>query len=105
MQKGIYERTNKGLGFKLTNSTSFGESLISTGFIQKTIKGNLFVKRNQGIILWHLPRKVLEDYRRLSTEEGDQPPPCGAGRPHMHVAQPPVGLTHRHLLEYSFTIS
>jgi hypothetical protein len=39
MQKGIYERTNKGLGFKLTDSTSFGESLISIGFIQKTIKG------------------------------------------------------------------
>jgi hypothetical protein len=39
MQKGIYERTNKGLGFKLTNFMSFGESLISARFIQKTVKG------------------------------------------------------------------
>jgi hypothetical protein len=51
MQKGIYERTNKGLGFKLTNSTSFGESLIFAEFIQKTIMGDLFIKINQGIIL------------------------------------------------------
>jgi hypothetical protein len=45
----MYERTieitNKGLGFKLTNSMSFGEFVISTGFIQKTIKGNLFIKK------------------------------------------------------------
>jgi hypothetical protein len=68
MQKGIYERTNKGLGFKLTNSMSFGESLISAGFIQKTINKDIFVKRNQGIILWNLRGKVLEDSRRLSTE-------------------------------------
>jgi hypothetical protein len=47
---------------------SFGESLISAGFIQKTIKGGLLVKRNQGIILWHLRGKVLEDSRRLATE-------------------------------------
>jgi hypothetical protein len=70
MQKGIYERTNKGLGFKLTSSMSFGESLNSAGFIQKTVKGDLFIKRNQGIIMWHLRGKVLEDSRRLSTEEG-----------------------------------
>jgi hypothetical protein len=76
MQKGIYERTNKGLGFKLTNFMSFGESLISARFIQKTVKGDLFVKRNQGIILWHLRGKILEDSRRFSTEEGGQPPPC-----------------------------
>jgi hypothetical protein len=59
---------------------SFGESLISTGFIQKTIKGGLFVKRNQGIIMWHLRGKVLEDSRRLSTE---------AEASHLHVG--PVG--------------
>jgi hypothetical protein len=70
MQKGIYERTNKGLGFKLTNFMSFGESLISAGFIQKTIKEDRFIKRNQGIILWHLRGKVLEDSRRLSTDGG-----------------------------------
>jgi hypothetical protein len=68
MQKGIYERTNKGLEFELINSMNFGKSLISAGFIQKTVKGNIFVKRNQEIILWHLRVKVLEDSRRLSTE-------------------------------------
>jgi hypothetical protein len=45
MQKGIYERTNKGLGFELTNSMSFDKSRISIGFIQKTVKGDLFIKK------------------------------------------------------------
>ena len=46
MYKGTIEITKKGLGVKLTNSTSFGESVISTGFIQKTIKVDLDVKLN-----------------------------------------------------------
>jgi hypothetical protein len=33
MHKGIIEITNKGLEFKLTNSMSFGEFVISVGFI------------------------------------------------------------------------
>jgi hypothetical protein len=32
MYKGINIITNKGLGFKLINSMSFGESMISIGF-------------------------------------------------------------------------
>jgi hypothetical protein len=44
MYKGTYESTNKCLGFKLTNSMSFGESVISVGLFQKTIKRDLFVK-------------------------------------------------------------
>jgi hypothetical protein len=39
MYKGTNEITNKGLGFKLTNSMSFGESVFPIGYIQKTIKG------------------------------------------------------------------
>ena len=39
MYKGINIITNEGLGFKLTNSTSFGESVFSAGFIQKTANG------------------------------------------------------------------
>jgi hypothetical protein len=35
MYKGTNEITNKGLWFKLTNSMSFGESMISIGFNQK----------------------------------------------------------------------
>jgi hypothetical protein len=33
MYKGTNEITNEDLGFKLMNSISFGESVISTGFI------------------------------------------------------------------------
>jgi hypothetical protein len=49
MYKGTNDITNKGLGFKLTNSTSFGESMISTGFNQKTIKAYLHVRVNNAI--------------------------------------------------------
>jgi hypothetical protein len=50
MRKGIYERTNKDLGFKLINFASFGESMISAGYIHKTIKGDLHVRRNNTIL-------------------------------------------------------
>jgi hypothetical protein len=33
MYKGTNEITNEGLGFKLTNSMSFGESVFSAGYI------------------------------------------------------------------------
>jgi hypothetical protein len=46
MYKGTSKIINKGLGFKLINSTSFGESVISIGFNQKTIKTNLHVRVN-----------------------------------------------------------
>ena len=46
MNKGINMITNKGLRFKLINSMSFGESMLSTGFIQKTIKVDLDVRSN-----------------------------------------------------------
>jgi hypothetical protein len=44
MYKGTYESTDKGLGFKMKNSMSFDESMISAGLLQKTIKGDLFIK-------------------------------------------------------------
>ena len=44
MYKGINMITNAGLGFKLINFMSFGESVFSTGFIQKTIKVDLDVR-------------------------------------------------------------
>jgi hypothetical protein len=46
MYKGTNEITNKGLGFKLMNSTSFGESMISTGFNQKTAKASYMSELN-----------------------------------------------------------
>jgi hypothetical protein len=47
---------------------SFGESVFSAGFIQKTIKGDLHVRRNHRIPPQELRGKTLEDSRRLSTE-------------------------------------
>jgi hypothetical protein len=39
MYKGTNEITIEDLGFKLTNSMSFGESVIAAGFIQKNRQG------------------------------------------------------------------
>jgi hypothetical protein len=50
MYKGTNEITNKGLGFKQTNSISFGKSVISAGFNQKTIKADLHVRVNCAIL-------------------------------------------------------
>ena len=46
MYKGINIITNDGLGFKLINSMSFGESMFIAGFNQKTAKKNLIIKGN-----------------------------------------------------------
>ena len=46
MHKGINIITKEGLGVKLTNFRSFGESIFFTGFIQKTIKVDLDVRLN-----------------------------------------------------------
>jgi hypothetical protein len=73
---------HKYRGFKLINSTSFGESVFSTGFIQKTVKGDLFVKGNCEIPPHKQRGKILEDSRRLSTEADLEGLPCGAGQPH-----------------------
>ena len=62
---------------------SFGESVFSVGFIQKTVKGDLFVKGNYGIPSCKQREKILEDSRRLSTEADPEGLPCGAGRPHL----------------------
>jgi hypothetical protein len=67
MYKGTNEITNKGLGFKLINFMSFGESVISTGYIHKTFKGDQDVRGNHGIPPRELRGKTLEDSRRLST--------------------------------------
>jgi hypothetical protein len=48
---------------------SFGESVFSAGFIQKTVKENLIVKGNNGIPPRKQHGKTLEDSRRCSTED------------------------------------
>jgi hypothetical protein len=89
--KGTNKITIKGLGLKLTNSLSFGESVISTGFNQKTIKADLHVRVNYAI---------LEDSRGLHTEAGDETLPCGAGRDHLQTARP-LGSTCQPLVAMS----
>ena len=68
MYKGINIITNEGLGFKLTNSTSFGESVFSAGFIQKTIKVDLHVRFNYAYPQRNGHQKVPEDLRGLHVE-------------------------------------
>jgi hypothetical protein len=100
MYKGTNEIANKGLGSKLTNSMSFGESVISAGFNQKTVKVDLHVRVNNAILLRNLRGKVLEDSRGHYINAGGRTLPCGAGRPHLQAPGPlgpPVGppLLHR----------
>jgi hypothetical protein len=64
MRNGTNEGIYKGPGFKLINSTSFGESLFSTGLFHKTTKRDLFVKGKFRIKIWHIREKTLEDMRR-----------------------------------------
>jgi len=45
---------------------SFDESVFSAGFIQKTVKGDLFIKGNYVIRPCKHHGKVLEDSRRLT---------------------------------------
>jgi hypothetical protein len=80
MHKGTIEITNKGLGFKRINSTSFGESVFPTRFNQKTAKEDLFVKQNHRNTSRELHGQTLEDSRRLSTEAGHETLPDGASR-------------------------
>ena len=47
---------------------SFGESVFSAGFIQKTVKGDLFIKENYRIPLQNRRGKTLEHSRRQITE-------------------------------------
>jgi len=75
---------------------SFGESVFSAGFIHKTDKGDIFVKGNYGIPPRKQREKILEDYRRLSTEANPEGLPCGASRPTCRLGSlwvPPI--SHR----------
>ena len=47
---------------------SFGESVFSAGFIQKTAKEDLIIKENYGITSRHRRGKDLEDTRRHRAE-------------------------------------
>ena len=75
--------TNIGLGFKLINSTSFGESVFAGGFTQKTVNEGLFVKANHVYPHRNRRGKTLEDFRRQTTKAEGRWRPCGLGRTHL----------------------
>ena len=60
---------------------SFGESVFSAGFIQKTAKEDLIVEGNYGIPPRYLRGKTLEGFRRQITEAGHMSLTPGAARP------------------------
>ena len=67
---------------------SFGESVFSAGFIQKTVKEDLFVKGNYGIPPCNQRGKTLEDSRRRITEAGHMSLKCGATWPNPEATKP-----------------
>ena len=77
---------------------SFGESVFSTGFIQKTAKEDLIVEGKYGIPPLYLRGKTLEGSKRQITEAGLNPLPCWAGQPiggaSWPLWAPPISLLH-----------
>ena len=66
---------------------SFGKSIFSVGFIQKTDKVDQDVRFNCAYALQNGDQKVLEDLRGLHTEaEGEMPP--GGASPTYRPASP-----------------
>jgi hypothetical protein len=88
MNKGINMITKKVEGFKLTNSISFCESVISAGFILKTIKVDPNVKINCTYLQWNWHQKTLEDSRGHRTEADYE----GLHLRAAGLLSPPVGL-------------
>ena len=63
---------------KLINYMSFGESVFSAGFIQKTVKVDLHVRFNCAYQQRNGHQKTLEDSGGLHTEAEGETPPGGA---------------------------
>ena len=81
MYKGINIITNEGLGFKLTNSMSFDESVFSIGFIQKTVKVDLHIRINHAYPPRNGHQKVTGDSKGHHTEAGAVGLACPTCRP------------------------
>ena len=77
---------------------SFGESVFSAGFNQKTVKVDLHVRSNCVYPPRNGQQKTLEGSRRKITEAGLDPLPCGADRPLGGATRPlwalPISLLH-----------
>jgi hypothetical protein len=83
MYKGTIIITNEGLGFKLTNSMSFGESVFFVGYIQKIVKAGLLVRVNNAIPSRNQCGKVLEDSSGHHAKAERQRLPYGATQSHL----------------------
>ena len=68
---------------------SFGESVFSAGFIQKTVKVDLHVGISHAYPLRNEHQKTLEDSRGHHTKAGGETPPGGANQP---LGVPPISL-------------
>ena len=95
--------TNIGLGFKLINSTSFGESVFSAGYIQKTVNGDLNIRINHTYPRWNQHQKLLEDNIGQSTMVEAKGLLGGVGRPYPQggwpmgpPSQPPLRMSVLH---------
>ena len=75
--------TNIDLGFKLTNSMSFVESVFSAGFIQKTVKVDLYIRINRAYSQRDGHQKDLEDTRGHHAKAERRRLPGGAARPNL----------------------
>ena len=62
---------------------SFGESVFSVGFIQKTVKVGLDVRLNRAYPQRKQPQKVPEGLRELHNETEGEALLGGAGQPYM----------------------
>ena len=67
---------------------SFGEFVFSARFIQKTVKGDLFVKVNYRILSRNRRGKTLEDSRRHITKAEPMSLTCWANQSHLEAARP-----------------
>jgi hypothetical protein len=67
---------------------SFGRSMFLAGFIQKAIKGDLFIKENYKIPSRNQRGKTLEHFGRQLTEVEPEGLPCEAGQPHLQGGRP-----------------
>jgi hypothetical protein len=76
---------------------SFGESMISAGYIQKTVKEDLRVRVNYANPPRNRRGKDLEDIRGHHTEAEPEGLPGGATRPPAFAARPPVGPIYQQL--------
>ena len=74
---------------------SFGKSIFSEVFIQKTVKADLYVRINCVYPPRNGHQKVPEDFRGHHTKAGAEGLLGGAGQPHLQAARPlgpPISL-------------